>query len=164
MWPAITAILTLSPLSLTSSMTTMTRPSVAAFLHAHYDTFFEAYGHLIESESYVTRRQSLKLLSDILLDRVTPGVRPVMMRFVASPSHLKLIMEQLRDPSEAIQVEAFHVFKIFAANPTKEPEIVRFLTKNKVKLLNFLSGFQVNSTDDVLVKDKGYVVSAIRGL
>lgn len=37
--------------------------------------------------------------------------------FIASPEHLKDLMSLLRDPSASIQYEAFHVFKIFVANP-----------------------------------------------
>ncbi len=33
-------------------------------------------------------------------------------------------MNALRDRSRSIQFEAFHIFKIFAANPNKHPEVV----------------------------------------
>jgi calcium binding protein 39 len=32
-------------------------------------------------------------------------------------------MNALRDRSRSIQFEAFHIFKIFAANPNKHPEV-----------------------------------------
>lgn len=41
----------------------------AEFLEANYDQVFQHYQHLLNSENYVTRRQSLKLLGELLLDR-----------------------------------------------------------------------------------------------
>jgi hypothetical protein len=35
-------------------------------------------------------------------------------------------MNALRDRSRSIQFEAFHIFKIFAANPNKHPEVLCF--------------------------------------
>ena len=51
-------------------------------------------------------------------------------------------MTLLRDSSSSIQYEAFHVFKIFAANPNKTPEIVEILLRNQEKLCSFLPNFQ----------------------
>lgn len=41
----------------------------AEFLEANYDQVFKHYQQLLNSENYVTRRQSLKLLGELLLDR-----------------------------------------------------------------------------------------------
>lgn len=41
----------------------------AEFLEIHYDKVFSHYQRLLNSENYVTRRQSLKLLGELLLDR-----------------------------------------------------------------------------------------------
>lgn len=41
----------------------------AEFLEQNYDKVFSHYQHLLNSENYVTRRQSLKLLGELLLDR-----------------------------------------------------------------------------------------------
>lgn len=41
----------------------------AEFLEANYDQVFTHYQDLLNSENYVTRRQSLKLLGELLLDR-----------------------------------------------------------------------------------------------
>jgi calcium binding protein 39 len=41
----------------------------AEFLEANYDKVFGHYQRLLNSENYVTRRQSLKLLGELLLDR-----------------------------------------------------------------------------------------------
>ena len=41
----------------------------ADFLEANFDKVFGHYQKLLHSDNYVTRRQSLKLLGELLLDR-----------------------------------------------------------------------------------------------
>ncbi|CAG8482379.1 7635_t:CDS:10 [Diversispora eburnea] len=81
---------------------------VAEFLDTNYDKFFESYTDLLESNNYVTKRQSLKLLGEILLDRSN---FTVMTKYIEKADNLKLMMNLLRDKSRNIQFEAFHVFK-----------------------------------------------------
>jgi len=71
--------------------------------------FFSSYATLILSTNYVTKRQSLKLLGEILLDRANFNV---MTRYIANEANLKMMMNLLRDKSKNIQFEAFHVFKV----------------------------------------------------
>lgn len=71
--------------------------------------YFNSYTTLILSNNYVTKRQSLKLLGEILLDRANFNV---MTRYIAQESNLKMMMNMLRDKSKNIQFEAFHVFKV----------------------------------------------------
>lgn len=47
----------------------------ADFLEMNYDKVFTHYQRLLNSENYVTRRQSLKLLGELLLDRHNFTVR-----------------------------------------------------------------------------------------
>eukprot|EP00953_Heterococcus_sp_UTEX-ZZ885_P015498 8725-Heterococcus_DN1.PRE.5 len=79
------------------------------FLSERFDTVFAKYNVLLTSENYVTRRQSLKLLGELLLDRSNFSV---MMRYICNKDNLKRMMMLLRDQSSNIQFEAFHVFKV----------------------------------------------------
>ena len=139
------------------------RTVVAEFLHAHYERFFRLYSQLVVSENYVTRRQSLKLLSELLLDRSN---FVVMTRFIASADHLKAVMNLLRDRSASIQYEAFHVFKIFVANPRKEAQVLELLQRNKERLLIFLADFltQREAQDDHFRDEKSFLIEEIRRL
>lgn len=56
--------------------------------------------------------------------------------------HLKLMMNLLRDTSANIQFEAFHVFKVFVANPKKPDTIAQILSNNRDKLIAYLRNFQ----------------------
>lgn len=109
----------------------------AEFLEANYEQVFTHYQQLLNSENYVTRRQSLKLLGELLLDRHNFTVNPhyhrlpeilsawqlivsfhlllitqVMTKYISNPENLKLMMNMLKEKSRNIQFEAFHVFKV----------------------------------------------------
>jgi calcium binding protein 39 len=49
---------------------------------------------------------------------------------------------------------AFHVFKVFVANPKKTEEIILVLCRNKIKLIPFLEMFQVDNEDSQLNEEK----------
>lgn len=115
----------------------------SVYMSANSAPFFAAFNtKLLVSPNYVTRRQSLKLLSDLLL---TPGNVELMMAYIrlVSParsraslllwqrrthgelcalcsdvSHLALMMKLLRDESRSIAFEAFHIFKACRPLPT----------------------------------------------
>ncbi|MEW5303377.1 MAG: hypothetical protein WDW38_001704 [Sanguina aurantia] len=127
------------------------KPIVAAFLQEQYDKFFPAYLKLLQSTNYVTRRQSLKLLGELLLDRSNVKV---MVRFVSGVQHLMQMMVLLKDPSRSIQFEAFHVFKVFVANPNKPQPIVDILTNNRDRLLKYLEDFHTEKDEDEQFKEE----------
>ncbi|XP_018117333.1 calcium binding protein 39 L homeolog isoform X1 [Xenopus laevis] len=134
----------------------------AEFLEQHYDRFFSEYEKLLHSENYVTKRQSLKLLGELLLDRHN---FTIMTKYISKPENLKLMMNLLRDKSRNIQFEAFHVFKVFVANPNKTQPVLDILLKNQSKLIEFLSKFQNDRTEDEQFNDeKTYLVKQIRDL
>ncbi|KAI1280301.1 Protein Mo25 [Halotydeus destructor] len=132
------------------------------FLEENYDRFFTLYQRLLDSGNYVTKRQSLKLLGELLLDRHN---FTIMTRYISSPENLKSMMTMLKDKSRNIQFEAFHVFKVFVANPNKPKPILDILLRNKDKLVDFLTKFQTDRADDEQFNDeKAYLIKQIREL
>ncbi|KAG8660025.1 hypothetical protein MANES_02G106400v8 [Manihot esculenta] len=118
------------------------KSTVAQFLSKNYDWFFQEYNsQLLESTNYITRRHAVKLLGDMLLERSNSAV---MVRYVSSLDNMRILMNLFRDSKKTIQVDAFHVFKLFIANQSKPPEIVSVLFTNKSKLLRFLSDFTID--------------------
>lgn len=128
------------------------------WLSANYNEFFDPYTALLESTNYVTRRQSLKLLGEILLDRDNVQV---MMRFIGEARNLKLMMNLLRDSSRSIQIEAFHIFKVFVANPSKPKAVVDILSRNKEKLIMFLEDFNPDRDNSQFAEDKAVILKEI---
>lgn len=83
---------------------------MTGYLATNFNLFFSRFNTmLVQSESYVTKRQSIKLLGEILLDRANYNV---MMAYVESGENLKLCMKLLRDDRKMVQYEGFHVFKV----------------------------------------------------
>lgn len=138
------------------------KSQVAEFISYHFDEFFKQYTVLLKSENYVTKRQSLKLLGEILLNRAN---RSVMTRYISSAENLKLMMILLRDKSKNIQFEAFHVFKLFVANPEKSEEVIEILRRNKSKLISYLSAFHTDRKNDEQFNDeRAFVIKQIERL
>ncbi len=145
----------------------------------NFDLFFERYNNIfIKSSSYVTKRQSIKLLGEILLDRANYNV---MTAYVDRGDHLKLCMNLLRDDRKMVQYEGFHVFKVsyvyhfaihhanniqvFVANPHKSDAVKRILTQNRDQLLRFLPGFLADRTEDEQFTDeKSFLIRQIETL
>ncbi|KAJ8499388.1 hypothetical protein OPV22_009940 [Ensete ventricosum] len=138
------------------------KSTVAEFLARNYDWFFTEFNsRLLSSPNYITRRQAIKLLGDMLLDRSNSAV---MIRYVSSKDNLMILMNLLRESSKNIQIEAFHVFKLFAANQNKPLEITSILVTNKDKLLRFLKDFKIDKEDEQFEADKAQVVKEIQAL
>nr|CAD7261687.1 unnamed protein product [Timema shepardi] len=99
----------------------------AEFLEQNYDKVFSHYQRLLNSENYVTRRQSLKLLGELLLDR--------------------------------------HNFTVFVANPNKPKPILDILLRNQEKLVEFLTRFHTDRSEDEQFNDeKAYLIKQIKEL
>ncbi|KAJ9295605.1 hypothetical protein DTO271G3_6061 [Paecilomyces variotii] len=133
---------------------------VSGYLATNFDLFFSRYNSiLVQSDSYVTKRQSIKLLGEILLDRANYNV---MTAYVDSGEHLKLCMKLLKDDRKMVQYEGFHVFKVFVANPNKSVAVQRILINNRDRLLKFLPKFLEDRTDDDQFTDeKSFLVRQI---
>ncbi|KAL0478867.1 calcium binding protein [Acrasis kona] len=138
------------------------KPLISEFLDHNFDSFFLRYTKLLKSDNYVTKRQSLRLLGEILLDRSNFNI---MKRYINKKDNLKLMMNLLLDKRKNIQIEAFHVFKVFVANPNKDPEVVEILYNNKVKIVKFLKTFHEDKTEDEqFIEEKALLISKINNI
>ncbi|KAG6405291.1 hypothetical protein SASPL_132878 [Salvia splendens] len=138
------------------------KSTVADFLTENYSWFFSDFNSkLLESPNYMTRRQAIKLLGDMLLDRSNSGV---MVRYVSSKNNMKVLMNLMRETHKCIQIDAFHVFKLFVANKNKPADIINILAANRNKLLQFFDGFNTEKEDEMFAADKAQVVKEIREL
>ncbi|CAD7936158.1 unnamed protein product [Amoebophrya sp. A120] len=144
----------------------------ARWILANFDEFFRNYHdillstyseHNAQEDLYICQRQSLKLLSDMLLDR---QFMQIMLQYINSEEYLKVHMTFLRSSSKTIQFEAFHVFKIFAANPNKPRKITIILHQNRDRLVDFLDTFLIpdRQQDQQFIQDKNTVIDKLRRL
>ena len=78
---------------------------------------------------------------------------------------LTLMMNMLKEKARNIQFEAFHVFKVFVANPNKPKPILDILIRNREKLIEFLSNFHNDRSEDEQFNDeKAYLIKQIKEL
>ncbi|KAL0362892.1 UNVERIFIED_CONTAM: putative MO25-like protein [Sesamum calycinum] len=133
------------------------KSTIADFLAENYTWFFAEFNSkLLESTNYMTRRHAVKLLGDILLDRSNAGS---MIRYVSSKDNMRVLMNLLRESHKSIQIDAFHVFKLFVANQNKPADIVNILCANRTKLLRFLTGFNMDKEDEMFEADKAQAMT-----
>ncbi|XP_010255808.1 PREDICTED: calcium-binding protein 39-like isoform X3 [Nelumbo nucifera] len=71
--------------------------------------------------------------------------------------------QSLKDSSKNIQISAFHIFKIFVANPNKPWEIILILAKNHEKLLDLLHNLSVGkgTEDEQFEEEKDLIIKEI---
>lgn len=136
---------------------------VPKYLLVNFELFFDKYNNtLVQSNSYVTKRQSIKLLGEILLDRSNYNV---MTAYVDRGEHLKICMNLLRDDRKMVQYEGFHVFKVFVANPHKSVAVQKILLMNRERLLHFLSHFLEDRTEDEqFIDEREFLIKQIRNM
>ncbi|MCJ1284611.1 hypothetical protein MMC26_003945 [Xylographa opegraphella] len=140
---------------------TLHKQVAARFIMANFDLFFSKYHEkLVLSTSYVTKRQSIKLLGELLLDRAN---YEIMMKYVERGEYLKICMTLLKDDRKMVQYEGFHVFKVFVANPQKSDEVVKILLKNQSRLIRFLPTFLAdrNDEDEQFRDEKNFLIRTV---
>lgn len=136
---------------------------VAEFLTTNYDEFFRRYALLLHTTNYATLRQSLKLLSELLLGRDN---FTVLQKYISDEQKLKEIMKLLTNESPVIKFESFHVFKCFVANPNKPYGVAKILFKNQQSLISFLENFDLEgrADDEAFQDEKRFLIKSIRDL
>ena len=148
------------------TLLTCNKPAIFRFLNpegdaaslARYHDVTALYNRMLQSDNYVLKRQSLKLLSEFLLDRYN---FTVMMKYIGDKNNLKIIMQMLRHRQPLIQFEAFHVFKVFVANPEKPADVAEILSANKSKLITFLQTFQNEKDDEQFAEEKVMLIETL---
>ncbi|VFQ70208.1 unnamed protein product [Cuscuta campestris] len=68
------------------------------------------------------------------------------------------------ESSKPIQLDAFHVFKLFVANTNRPPGITSVLANNKEKLLRLFAGLRMDKDDELFESDKTQIMKEISGL
>ena len=74
------------------------------------------------------------------------------------------MMNLLKSSAKSIQWEAFHVFKVFVANPNKSPAVVDILLSNREKLLEYFKDFEKDRTDTQFLEEKAVIIQEISDL
>lgn len=138
----------------------------ATFLTRDYEIIWDERFNanlMSQNANYMTKRVALQILSTVLLTRSNYAV---MVRYVNSRTNLVLVMNLLRDKSPHITLDAFHVFKVFVANPNKLPEVTKILKDNSPKLCAYLETLHHDkeAADPQFRDEKALIISTLRSL
>ncbi|GEQ70791.1 hypothetical protein JCM33374_g4470 [Metschnikowia sp. JCM 33374] len=140
---------------------TLHKKLVSEFLAKNCDQFTQVVNGLIKSTNYVTKRQSIRLLTELVMQKSN---QQFLMHYFDDTTSLKIIMMLLSDKSKNVQLEGFHVFKFFVAKPKKSQKILDILTKNKENFVRFFSTFDVSDHGSNIVEERDYIMHEIQKL
>lgn len=144
-----------------NSLLTVHKKLVAEFLTTHCAMFIENINELIKSDNYVTKRQSVRLLRELVLQKPN---QHFLMSYFDDAKSLKIVMILLSDKLKNVQIEGFHIFKFFVAKPKKSPKIIDILAKNKENFEHFFENFDVNNTTPGVIEERDYILQEIQKL
>mmetsp|Transcript_5554 Transcript_5554/g.7226 ORF Transcript_5554/g.7226 Transcript_5554/m.7226 type:complete len:162 (-) Transcript_5554:29-514(-) len=125
--------------------------------------FFSFYFKLLRSEYDDIQRRSIRLLSTILLE---PNLYMVMVKFVSSKTNLRQTMKMMLVGCPIMRFDAFHVFKVFVANPSKPDQITRCLSENRDSLISYLEHFATEEQEhsEVFRMERSMIINILSGL
>ncbi|ODQ79502.1 hypothetical protein BABINDRAFT_161897 [Babjeviella inositovora NRRL Y-12698] len=142
---------------------TVHKKPASEFLTQNYQYVTLHLNRLIQLTNYVTKRQSVRLLSALILERQNHFF---LNKYVDDPNNLKVVMLLLSDKSKNVQIEGFDIFKVFVAKPKKEKAILDVLIKNKENFIKFFENFVIerSSGNLTLIEERDYILSEIKNL
>lgn len=144
-----------------NQLLTVHKKLVLEFLSKHYDLITQRINHLIKSDNYVTKRQSVRLLTELVMQKLN---QLFLMHYFDDPTSLKIVMMLLSDKLKNVQLEGFHIFKFFVAKPKKSQKILDLLIKNKDNFFQFFDNFDVSDTGTNIVEERDYILHEIQKL
>lgn len=137
------------------------KKSVSEFLAQNCAAFTNSINTLLKSDNYVTKRQSVRLLSELVMQKLN---QQFLMHYFDDTLSLKIIMVLLSDKLKNVQLEGFHIFKFFVAKPKKSQRILDILIKNKENFVHFFNSFDVQGTGSNIVEERDYIMHEIQKL
>lgn len=144
-----------------NQLLTLHKKLVLEFLAKHNDMITQKINHLIKLDNYVTKRQSVRLLTELVMQKLN---QQFLMHYFDDPTSLKIVMMLLSDKLKNVQLEGFHIFKFFVAKPKKSQKILDLLTKNKENFVQFFNNFDVSDTGTNIVEERDYIMHEIQKL
>lgn len=134
---------------------------VLDFLGKSCEQVTASINQLIKSDNYVTKRQSVRLLSELVMQKLN---HLFLMYYFDDITSLKIVMLLLSDKLKNVQMEGFHIFKFFVAKPKKSQKVLDILIKNKENFVQFFNNFEVAGLGGNIVEERDYILGEIQKL
>lgn len=133
----------------------------AEYIKENFNKFFTNYDKLLTCDNYVTQVGSLRFLSRLLLER---QFYDLMRQYVQDGANLKRIILLMTSSSGNIQLEGFHILKIFIADPDPAPQVKSIFTKNKDRLIRLITMINGEKYGETFGEEKAYVIKQLKDL
>ncbi len=134
---------------------------VAKYLNHNFYAVFNAINKLIKYDHFVTQKQFFLLLRVLLIEKSNYDI---LVKYISDKQHLEIIISLMKKYKQnSISLEAYHIFKIFVADPHKQKSINIILWKNKHRLIHFLTNFHNDKAgeNEQFAADKNSVIECI---
>lgn len=131
------------------------------FLAARCEAFAQSINGLMRLENYVTKRQAVRLLLDVVVQRLNVQFLKF---YLDDAALLKLVMLLLLDKLKNVQLESFHVFKYFVAKPRKLQKIMDILAKNKDNFVRLFESLDVTGAGSSVIEERDFLMHHIQKL
>lgn len=103
----------------------------------------------------------MKFLSEFLLEASNSKI---MKRYILEVHFLNIMIGLLKDSSKNIRICAFHVFKVFVANPNKPRSIIQALLDNRRELLKLIRNLPASKGEAELDEERDLIIQEIEKL
>lgn len=132
------------------------------FLDKNYEVFIAYVNKLIQSPNYVTKRQTLRLLSTLVMTRAN---QEFLNKYFDDPKNLRVIMLVLNDKLKNLQLQAFDILKYFVVKPKKSVRVLDVFIKNRQNFIDFFSAYDISShQNENLVEERDFILTEITKL
>ena len=133
----------------------------SAFIQENYEAFFSRFNNLLNSDNFLTKMNSVKLLNELLHDRNNLSV---MRKYISNDTNLRGVMSLMLDRNRVTQSAAVEVFKIFLANPVKSYEVKNVLVKNRDILISYFDNESTKSEENSVINVNLDLMSQIKDI
>uniref|UniRef100_A0A7S3PIF8 SPIN90/Ldb17 leucine-rich domain-containing protein n=1 Tax=Aplanochytrium stocchinoi TaxID=215587 RepID=A0A7S3PIF8_9STRA len=140
------------------------RNAVSALLQENDNApmFFQKYVRLFECKDYHLLARIVRILADMLLDKQNLYVSKM---FIGEGEYLLLVLRLLLIPDKIVNLEAFHVLKVFVANPEMKNEVAHTLMSNSEGLILYIKELlRDDEQDDVTLAERDLIIRVLFGL
>ncbi|WPK25415.1 hypothetical protein PUMCH_002728 [Australozyma saopauloensis] len=134
---------------------------VGQFLVSNREHFLVRINSLVQSDNYVLKRRSARLLCDILLQK---SCQAFLFEYTDDPTSLKIVMMLLSDKLRNVNLEGFQLLRLFFAKPKKTQKIFDIFVKNKENFLRFFDNFDISDLGGSIYEERDFIVNEIRKL
>lgn len=136
-------------------------PSLSAkFVENNFNWFVAKFDILLLSKNYMIQRQTLALLTKILMLKKFQKVMFLYSTLVDTFSYLLSLFEI--STSECLKYDIFNVLKIFIANPNKTQDIKKLIASKRTTLIDSISDFKITKKhQEEFVGDKAILLHVL---